>query len=217
MKATGNNASVTFNSPIRKSKDDRGLIRLEIVESSKIVDRLIVKKDGEALKKISLQGSHTELFARNSDNGRLSIVPLEGKEQPVSFKAAKMGSYTITVSVENMELDYLHLIDNLTGKNIDLLLDNEYTFYASSEDNESRFRLIFNPSALTDDDEIFAYQYGDNIIVNGNGTLQVFDVLGRFVANYQINGDDRVCKPSPGVYILRMIGENTKTQKIIVK
>lgn len=217
VKATGGNASVTFNSPTRKAEDNRGLIRLEIVESGKIVDRLIVKKDGEPLKKISLQGRHTELFARNNENGRLSIVSLEGDEQPVNFKAARMGSYIITANIENLDLDYLHLIDNLTGKNIDLLLDKEYTFYSSTDDNESRFRLIFNPNALVEDDEIFAYQYGDDIIVNGNGTLQVFDVLGRFIANYQINGDDRVSKPSPGVYILRMIGENMKTQKIIVK
>ena len=217
VKATGDNASVTFNSPTRKAEDNRGLIRLEIVESGKIVDRLIVKKDGEPLKKISLQGSHTELYARNNENNRLSIVPLEGDEQPVNFKAARMGSYTITAYIDKLEFDYLHLIDNLTGKNIDLLLDKEYTFYASTDDNESRFRLIFNPNALADDDEIFAYQYGDDIIVNGKGTLQVFDVLGRFVANYQINGDDRVSKPSPGVYILRMIGDNMKTQKIIVK
>ena len=39
----------------------------------------------------------------------------------VNFKAEENGTYTISVDVDNVEMDYLHLIDNLTGDDIDLL------------------------------------------------------------------------------------------------
>jgi len=39
----------------------------------------------------------------------------------VNFKAAKNGTYTLTFDMENVAFDYLHLIDNLTGADVDLL------------------------------------------------------------------------------------------------
>jgi hypothetical protein len=41
-------------------------------------------------------------------------------------------------------LDYLHLIDNLTGADVDLLQMPEYTFTAKTTDYASRFRLVFS-------------------------------------------------------------------------
>ena len=37
---------------------------------------------------------------------------------------------------------------------------------------------------------VFAYQNGSDIIINGNGTLQVFDMMGRFVT--RIKGFDEI-------------------------
>ena len=37
----------------------------------------------------------------------------------------------------------LHLIDNLTGKDINLLETPEYSFDAKATDNASRFKLVF--------------------------------------------------------------------------
>jgi len=56
------------------------------------------------------------------------------------------------------------------------------------------------------------------IIVNGEGTLQVIDVMGRVV----LSGDaiNRVSTGgmTTGVYVLRLInGEDVRTQKIIIE
>jgi hypothetical protein len=62
---------------------------------------------------------------------------------------------------------------------------------------------------------IFAYQSGNDIIVSGEGELQVFDVMGRMVITQHVNGVQTFEKPSQtGVYILRL---NGMSQKIVVK
>ncbi|MBO7074763.1 MAG: leucine-rich repeat protein [Bacteroidales bacterium] len=218
VKATGENAYITFNSQTRKSPDERGFVQLELVENDKIIDRLIVKKDGVPLKKMSLRGNHTELFVRY-DSERVSIVPIQGPAQHVCFKATKMGNYTISINIENLDIDYLHLIDNFTGKDIDLLIEPQYTFVGASDDSENRFRLVFDKSANVNNSEIFAYQNGNEIIVSGNGTLQISDVMGRMVATQPINGVVTMYTSSlqTGVYIFRLLGESPRTQKIVVR
>ena len=64
----------------------------------------------------------------------------------------------------------------------------------------------------------FAFINNGNIIVNGEGTLQVIDVMGRVV--YQGDAINRVStgRMTAGVYVLRLInGEDVKTQKVVVQ
>ena len=98
-------------------------------------------------------------------------------------------------------------------ESIDLGTDNEYTFTASSADRYDRFVLVFGNASEND---IFAYQSSSDIIVTGEGELQVFDVMGRLIAKQYVNGvgTHRVCPLQTGVYIFRL---NGKTQKIVVK
>ena len=144
-------------------------------------------------------------------------------ETPVNFKAAKNGTYTLTVNVENMDLDYLHLIDNMTGADVDLLQTNEYTFAAKTTDYASRFRLIFNAedaSAGSASDAPFAYINNGNIVITadaGDATLQVVDVMGRVVVCPDVARNVSTSGIVPGVYVLRLIdGDSVRTQKIVI-
>lgn len=101
--------------------------------------------------------------------------------------------------------------DGVGTESNDLGTDNEYTFTASSADRYDRFVLVFGNASEND---IFAYQSGSDIIVTGEGELQVFDVMGRMVATQYINGIQTINTPQTGVYIFRL---NGKTQKIVVK
>jgi hypothetical protein len=75
--------------------------------------------------------------------------------------------------------------------------------------------IVFKNSEFSDGTEIFAYQNGNDIVVNGEGELLVFDLMGRMVMNLHVNGVQTVEKPSQcGVYILRL---NEKTQKIVIE
>ena len=180
---------------------------------------------------------------------------------PLNFKAKENGTYTISVDVDNVELGYLHLIDNMTGADVDLLtppacghplsegeaqsgaeLGEEtaagripplrggqgeskqpsYTFTAKTTDYESRFRLVFSICEdANDDNEAFAFISNGNIIVNGEGTLQVFDVLGHQLVTKQLstlNSKLSTLNYKSGVYVLRLIdGDTIRTQKIVIE
>ena len=230
VKATGDNASVTFNGQTRGEMAANGRITLELCENGKLIDRLIVKQDGEPLEKLSLRKNTTKLFA-TLDNQDMAVVIAEGDEQPVSFMAAKNGTYTLTVNVENMDLDYLHLIDNLTGADIDLvpLLRGQgglrqpatYTFTAKTTDYESRFKLVFSADEdVCEPNAPFAYINNGNIIINGTGTLQIIDILGKELERKELstlNSQLSTSNFAPGVYVLRLIdGNDVKTQKIVI-
>jgi len=153
-------------------------------------------------------------------------------EVPVNFKARKNGTYTLTVNPEGVEMAYLHLIDNMTGADVDLLgaPARSYSFTAKTTDYASRFRLVFAakaPSAGSATDDPFAFcNNGDWIISNpstgsGTATLQAFDMLGRQLSSQEIHSTFRIphsAFPTPGVYVLRLINdEEVRTQKIVVR
>ena len=138
-------------------------------------------------------------------------------EMPLNFKAVTNGSYTLTVNPEDLEMNYLHLIDHLTGADINLLVTPSYTFTAKTTDYASRFKLVFNGNSAEGNDDFAFIDGNGNIIVNGSGMGQIIDMMGRVITNVETsyvstNG------MAPGVYVLRLInGENVKTQKIVIK
>ena len=149
---------------------------------------------------------------------------------PLNFKAKENGTYTLTVNAEGIELEYLHLIDNFTGADVDLvpllwgqggLTQPTYTFTAKTTDYESRFKLVFASSICGDangDNETFAFISNGNIIVNGEGVLQVVDMMGRVVVSTDVARNVSTAGMTPGVYVLRLIDkEKVRTQKIVVE
>jgi hypothetical protein len=129
------------------------------------------------------------------------------------FKAKTMGQYTLKLNA-NGNISYLHLVDRLTGNDIDMLVEDEYSFIGTASDNANRFIVKLDANSDGADDN-FVYQNGDDIVVSGEGELQVFDVMGRMIASQRVNGVETLRKPDQtGVYIYKM---NEKTQKIVVR
>ena len=151
-------------------------------------------------------------------------------EMPVNFRAKENGTYTISVNPEGVEMNYLHLIDNMTGADVDLLATNggdakhcvSYTFTAKTTDYESRFKLVFSICEdANGDNEAFAFISNGNIIVNGDGTLQIFDAMGRQLFSKELstlNSKLSTLNYKSGVYVLRLInGEKVRTQKMVIE
>ena len=164
------------------------------------------------------------------DHREVAIVPCEGNEQPVNFKAARNGTFTINVNTKGMEFNYLHLIDNLTGADVDLLALRQaqgpmsYTFEAKTTDYDSRFKLVFSVSGdENDEDAPFAFINNGNIIIVGaeaDATLQIVDVLGRVLVCRDASNASAISTTGmvPGVYVLRLVeGEKERTQKIVIQ
>ena len=214
--ATAENQKVT----ITPSNGNKGsMLALNLTESGKLVDRAIVSFGKEQqLPKLQLF-SKSKVFIEQ-DNKDYAIVNAEEiGEMPVSFKAEKNGNYTISFSNENVEFGYLHLIDNMTGADIDLLETPSYSFDAKVTDYASRFKLVF--ATGNSDDNSFAFYNNGNIVISNesNAILNIVDVLGRTISSQNINGSENVSiNAKAGVYMLQLIqGEKVMTQKIEVE
>ena len=207
--------SVTFTKSAPKSSDNGGLhitLSKAGVRGDEAQDKVIVSFNKYA---------QLSKFIFNEDNAKL-YIPMGGEDyaiaysdrqsnMPLYFKTKEMGIYTM--SFEGA-IDNIKIIDNLDGSVIDLNAEKSFTFVGTPSDRNDRFTIVFNTPATED----FAYQSGDGIVVNGEGELQVFDIMGRMVAKYHVNGVETVNIPcQSGVYVLRLLGKETNTQKIVVK
>ena len=196
---------------------------MNLSRNSSVVDRTIVRFDeSRQLPKFQLFENSTKLYI--PQNGEdFAIVSAETRgEMPVNFKASENGTYTISINTENVEMNYLHLIDNISGADVDLIATPSYTFNAKSDDYESRFRLVFSAQGSNDMGDDFAFISNGTIILNGvndNATLQVVDLTGRIVSSQVVNGNSvRMTSVANGIYVLRLInGNEVKTQKIVVE
>jgi len=191
-----------------------------------VIDRAIVRfGEGRQLPKFQLNPNSTKVYIPQGAEDFAVVRSNAQGEMPVNFKAQNNGTYTISVNTENLEANYLHLIDNMTGTNIDLLQTPSYTFEAKTTDYASRFRLVFNVTGVeenTTSTEPFAFFNGSEWVVSnmGEATLQVVDMLGRIVSSETVNGNATMSTANlgAGVYVMRLVnGENVMTQKIVVK
>ena len=110
-----------------------------------VIDRAIIRfGEGPTLPKSQISHNSTKIYIPQ-DGKDYAVVNANGTDEiPVNFKAEKNGTYTLTANTDKVETTYLHLIDSLTGTDVDLLATPTYTFTAKTHDNASRFRLVFN-------------------------------------------------------------------------
>jgi hypothetical protein len=149
-----------------------------------------------------------------------AITSVEGQvgEVPVNFVPEKNGNYSLSFTSEEVSFSYLHLIDNMTGEDVDLLQTPSYTFEGKTDDYASRFKLVFVSNDAELDNEMFAFVSDGQIVIVGDGLVQVIDLLGHTLVSKDNAHRIPTAGMSPGVYVLRLInGEKTKTQKIVIK
>ena len=186
-----------------------------------IMDRAIVTFDeSEALPKFQFRDGSTKVFIP-MEGKDYAVVSAQGQgEMPVSFKAEENGRYTLSFNAEEVEFNYLHLIDNKTGNDVDLLANPSYSFDARTTDYASRFKLVFVTGSSTSSDTFAFFSNGGFVINNeGNATLQVININGRILKSESINGCANVnVNAAAGVYMLRLVnGDNVKTLKVVVE
>jgi len=188
-----------------------------------VIDRAIVRfGEGQQLPKFQLNPNNTKIYVTEGNKDYAVVRSAAQGEMPVSFRAAENGTYTLSIETENVEMDYLHLIDNMTGMDVDLLATPNYTFEAKTTDYANRFRLVFSANSIDEQTaEAFAYFNGTNWTVSntGDATLQVIDITGRTVSSETINGNATVSLNQPaGIYMLRLVnGNDVKVQKVVVR
>ena len=231
VNATADGQTVTFSkTPMRISfasltvTEDRGLAD----------DRVIVRFDEcYDLEKFMFNENSTKLYIpQNSKEFAVISAAINNKQEevttiPVNFKASEKGTYTLHFDMEDVSAEYLHLIDNLTGADVDLLAaiaDSKdavsYTFEAKPSDYAARFKLVFSMKGDTSADSgtEFAYINNGNLVIDhidGQATLQIIDMLGHVLSTEIVSGSyNKAINMSAGLYIIRL---NGMTQKIVVE
>ena len=224
VQATGKNKSVTFSTTAPSQSAHEGNLQITVAQSNTrdndVLDKVIVSfNSNDELGKYYFGEQNASLYiAQNGEEYAIASTEKQG-EMPVSFKTAHNGTYTLHVNPETVSMDYLHLIDNLTGADIDLLATPSYRFNAKSDDYTSRFRLVFSAQGSNGQEENFAFVSQGEIIVESEGTVQVIDLTGRIVATCK-DATRRIATDgmSSGIYTLRLInGDQVKSQKVIIK
>ena len=224
--ATQDGETMTFSTEPIESK---GQIVLNITQNrGNSIDRAIVRFEGNTLPKFMLNEHNTKVYIPNDGEDFAVVRSKKSGKLPVNFEPAENGTYTINVNPENLNMKYLHLVDNQTGDDIDLLRTPSYSFESNTTDYADRFVLVFkvavNPFhqlVVKDDTKVFGfYSNGEWIINNeGDAILQVVDVNGQIMSNEEINGSvSKHIDAAPGVYMLRLIkGKDIMVQKIVIK
>ena len=225
-----NGGTLSFNLPTESmSASSNG--HLQITLNQQITNRngintiatdntIISFNENEGLPKFPLLEANSKLYIPKGKEEYAIVSSTAQGEMPINFRAAEDRTYTLTVNPEGVEMNYLHLIDNLTGNDVDLLASSDYTFEAKTTDYASRFRLVFASVCedANDDNESFAFINDGNIVVYKEGILQIVDLMGRVF--YQGDAMNRVSTSgmTSGVYVLRLItADGVKTQKIVVE
>ncbi len=216
--ATGADQKVTFTT----TETAKGsMLALNLRKGSNLIDRAIVRFDGGSqLPKLQFRKGSTKVYIPMDDQDYAIVSSEEMGEMPVNFKAENNGTYTLSLSSEEVSFAYLHLVDNMTGADIDLLETPSYSFDARTTDYESRFKLVFATGDNSTSDTFAFFSNGSFVINNeGRATLQVIDVTGRILKSESIDGCANVnVKAAPGVYMLRLVnGADVKVQKVVVK
>ena len=184
-------------------------------------------EQGGGEKALGLHTGNASIWAHVGDTDYHTAFTTEGTTMvPVRFKAYDDDTFTLSWNTQNGEFSYLHLIDNMTGMDIDCLATDKYVFEGKTDDYTSRFKLVFGQA--NEDEEVdgsmigstFAFIMGDELVVNGEGLLQVFDMNGRQLVSTQLHGtQSTVSLPAVanGVYLMHLTNDNqVKTQKMVI-
>ena len=195
------------------------------VANGKYSDKaFVVFGKGSGLDKINHQNENIPMLYIPVDGVDYAIAAMDKNfnEIPVSFEAMTMGEYTISLSQENCEFTELYLLDKQTGMTVNILED-DYTFMATSNDSPERFVLLKDNSQQTTDNRPWVYvSNGDIVISNieGNAEVNIFDAMGRYVYQGECReaaNRIRIDGYSAGVYIIQKIDDNgIDVQKIIL-
>ena len=223
VKATGTGQTVTFNKAnSAKDANSKDCFDLVVTQGKANIDRARVRfGEGIGMEKYALDNDKVSKIALWQEGQDFAMAYTNGQdEMPINFKVTQNGTYSIGIEDNSLNLDYLHLIDNMTGNDIDLLITPSYTFEAKTSDYASRFRLQFAPTekttAISDNFAFFANGCL-HIFNQGKAALQLMDMTGRIILTETLQGNlDKTLDLVPGIYVVRLITEREESSMKIV-
>ncbi|MBO6024928.1 MAG: endonuclease [Bacteroidales bacterium] len=220
VKANAASQSVTLNPQSKGDNAQKGQYLCLSVGEEKAYVKL---DEGVSMPLLSMRGAHTSLYLTREGRPYVMLTRDGTKSLDLCYEAQGKGVQTLTVDAQGLDLNYLHLVDNLTGADIDLLNTPSYTFETKEDDYATRFMLAFAPTdGPSTGSEAFAYWADGEIrlIIETQdfASLQVIDMMGRIIRCGDGVHTVSTSGMTPGVYVLRLVtDDNVRVQKIVVK
>ena len=222
-----------FTSNYRDEATRYPLVNLVCADDEGMCDYATVELDrpeqGGGLKAKGLHAGKGIIYVHLGDaDYHIAFAERDTYTVPVRFEAFEDGIFTLRWNMQNAEFSYMHLIDNLTGADVDCLTTSEYRFTATTHDYSSRFRLEFEytgieePEAheLVEEPSSFAFMMGNELVVNGEGLLQLFDLNGHCLLTAKTLGaQSTLSLPAltDGIYVLRLAtNRQVRVQKMVI-
>ena len=226
VKATGADASLSYDHKdvVPATRGSGKANSINVIASGKAgKDNVVVNFAGQAEGFNKLQNFNdaiaTVYVSENGKNYGIANVDENTTELALNFDAKEMGNYTISLDV-NGEFETVTLVDRFTGVETNMLLEDEYTFTATSNDNVNRFVIKLANGQEPTANSQFVYQSGEELILSIEGSVQIVDMLGRVVYyNEHANGDNRinVAEFNDAAYVVRVVNEEgVKVQKVVI-
>ena len=219
---------------LREEQPAFPLINLTVTDDEGVNDFAVLelgRETEEGAEKLRANDSKGWLYLRHNNESYGILFRGEVEDyQPLWFEADEDGTFTLRWETANAEFDQLTLIDNITGVVTDMLAYDRYVFEAITDQYASRFKIVvgewkdvdeYNDDAHQGGYGNFAFISDGNLVVNGEGSLQLFDVTGRCVYSTTLSGSQTMTAlpdVTAGVYVLRLgNGNGTRTQKLIIE
>ena len=235
VNAYNRRSSLEYDNSAKSRKEKSDYINI-VASNSNGFDNVIindVKNESAGFPKLdNINPNIANVYVKHEDRRYGIFNRGESEEIPLYFDAKEMGTYTLTFDVKG-DYENLYLLDKMTGEKVNILLENEYSFIANSNDNNDRFIIKMDNSQQTTDNSHFAYVSGENLIItdiSGEAQINIYDALGRCVLRMDAashvrtgaSGRDAACHVlmdgfDSGMYIIQKIDENgINVQKLIV-
>ena len=139
-----------------------GQINIKLSQNDLQLDNVLVvfeDRETEGVEKLVFNPNSSSIALPHEGKDYGALFAKASGELPISFVAKTDGSYTLSFATEEVSLSYLHLIDNMTGTDVDLLSPQSagdsgsesamtawgtgYTFTAKTTDPVNRFKVVF--------------------------------------------------------------------------
>lgn len=159
----------------------------------------------------------------NGVNYAIAHVDSQCETIDLMFKNNQSGTFTLSVNSNDLDFNYLHLIDHITGADIDLLQQPSYTFSASGNEFEARFMLVVRQDTGIEENQRQSFCFVKDKVLYFNtevqgGQLKIVDVLGRTMKSIEMRETSCSVADLPfGLYLVYLDdGKNTLVQKILI-
>ena len=234
--------TITFNQNMAGETKDEGsflrttgrpcypLVNLYVSDGYGNADLCIIEFNRPELggvKKIdNLRNADFKLYAHmeNEDYGLL-FAPEGTPRIPVFFKTPNDSTYTLSWRTHNGTFSAMYLVDNIEGIRYDMLSHDTYEFTSKATDYASRFYIEFEVTGIDeneDPNDTFAYFNGYGWMIEGEGQLELVDMLGRVLYTDYLFGEQTLVhfdEFAAGMYMLRLVDGKKllKAQKIVIR